>query len=262
MAEEHTIKADGNRLHAVTDGVEGKPWLTCLHTLASNLHIWDTQVPALTERFRLLRIDARGHGLSTADKPAQTMADLVADVVAVWDALGVERSSVLGISMGGMTAVGLALTHPDRVEKLVAADCRLDAPDFFVEMWNARMKQLSENGMGAVADATLPVWFSEKTHKENPKVVETARAMIVGTSEGGYRGSSAALQKLDYKRRLGEIKCPTLFMVGELDGPHPQEMREFAALTAGAQYAEMAGVAHAANMEAPVEFTRIVLDFL
>lgn len=262
MPEEHFIEAGGNKLHALVDGPSDKPWLTCLHTLASNLTIWDDQTPALGESFRTLRLDARGHGQSTADQPATSLDDLVADVAAVWDALGIARSDILGISLGGMTGVGLALTHPDRVGKLIAADCRLDAPGFFVDMWTERQKQLRESGGGAVADSTLPIWFSEKTRKERPDIVEKARAMIVGTSVPGYVGASTALQKMDYKKRLGEIRSPTLFLVGELDGPHPGEMREFASLTPGARFVEIPGVAHASNLEAPEKFTEIVLDFL
>jgi 3-oxoadipate enol-lactonase len=261
MAEEHFIEANGNTLHALVEGAEGE-WLTCLHTLASNVTLWDAQVPPLAEHFRLLRLDARGHGQSTAANPAGSMQDLVADVAAVWDALGIERSNILGISLGGMTGVGLALTHPGRVEKLVAADCRLDAPPFFVDMWAQRQKQLRESGPETVADVTMPIWFSTRTHKEHPEIVARGRGMIIGTSVPGYMGASTALQKLDYKRRVGEIRCPTLYLCGELDGPHPAEMREFAEKTPGARYVEIAGVAHASNLEAPEEFTRIVLDFL
>lgn len=262
MSEEHFIEVGGNKLHALVEGTEGKPWLTLLHTLASNLTIWDDTVSALGRDYRLLRLDARGHGQSTADNPADSLEDLGADVVAVWDALGIQRSNILGISLGGMTGVGLALDHADRIDKLIAADCRLDAPPFFVDMWTERMKQMRETGMDAVADSTLPIWFTEKTRKERPEIVAKARAMIVGTSAPGYVGAAKALQKMDYKRRLGEVRKPTLFMVGELDGPHPGEMRDMASLTPGAGFAEIAGVAHASNMEAPAEFARIALEFL
>jgi 3-oxoadipate enol-lactonase len=260
--EEHLIEAGGNKLHAVVEGAEGAPWLTCLHTLASNLSLWDDQTPALGKRFRLLKLDARGHGRSTAERPAGSLDDLVSDVASVWEALGVERSLVLGISLGGMTGVGLALAHPTRVIKLVAADCRLDSPAFFVDMWTDRMRQLGDSGLPTVADVTLPIWFSEKTRRERPEIVARGRAMIVGTSHPGYVGAARSLQKLDYKRRLGAIRCPTLFLVGELDGPHPNEMRGFAKLTPGAKFVEIAGVAHASNLEAPEQFAKIVLDFL
>jgi 3-oxoadipate enol-lactonase len=86
--------------------------------------------------------------------------------------------------------------------------------------------------------------------------------MIVGTSVPDYMSASTALQKMDYKKRLGEIRCPTLFVVGELDGHHPKEMREFASLVPGAQFVEIPDVAHASNLEAPETFSEIVLEFL
>jgi 3-oxoadipate enol-lactonase len=262
MGEEHFIEVGGNKLHGIVEGEEGKPWLTCLHTLASNLTLWDDQAPALAKEFRLLRLDARGHGQSTATNQASSIFELAADVVGVWDALGIERSNVLGISLGGMTGVGLALEHGDRVEKLVAADCRLDSPQFFIDMWSERQKQWREIGPDAVADATLPIWFSEKTHEERPDIVARGRAMITGTSEPGYFGASTALQGMDLKSKLGAIRCPTLYLCGELDGPHPKEMQEFAELTPNAKYVEIPGASHASNLEAPDAFARIVLEFL
>ena len=212
--------------------------------------------------FRLLRLDARGHGKSTAANPAASVDDLAADVVAVWDALGIERSHVLGLSLGGMTGIGLALDHGHRVERLVAADCRADAPPFFVDMWTKRQQTMRESGIAAVADETLPIWFSETTRTNRPEVVEMARAMIAGTSEPGYLGASRALQRLDYKRRLPEIRCPTLFLVGAHDGPHPQEMREMAALVPGAECVEIADTAHMSSLEQPERFNEAVLRFL
>ena len=261
-SEERVIEVAGNRLHVAIDGRSDGPWLTCLHSLAADLAMWEPQVAPLSADFRLLRLDARGHGKSTADKPATVIDNLVSDVVAVWDALGIERSHILGLSLGGMTGIGLALTHPRRVDRLVAADCRLDAPPFFVEMWDKRQQTLREQGFGAVAEGTLPIWFSEEMRKTRPEIVEAARAMITGTSEAGYIGASTALQKLDYKRRLPELRCPTLFLVGALDGPHPKEMREMAALAPGAEFVELADAAHISNMEQPQHFTEAVLRFL
>jgi 3-oxoadipate enol-lactonase len=164
--------------------------------------------------------------------------------------------------MGGMTGIGLALGHGSRVARLVAADCRSDAPPFFVDMWTKRQQTMRERGMDAVAAETLPIWFSERTRTTRPDVVEVARTMIVGTSEAGYLGASTALQRLDYKRRLPEISCPTLFLVGAQDGPHPKEMREMAALVPGAEFVELADAAHMASLEQPKRFTEAVLRFL
>src|SRR5215208_1403836 len=108
MSEERFVQVGGNRLHVVVDGRSDGPWLTCLHALASNLRLWEPQVGPLGAAFRVLRMDARGHGESTADDPAGSVDDLAADVTAVWDALGIERSHVLGLSLGGMIGIGLA----------------------------------------------------------------------------------------------------------------------------------------------------------
>jgi 3-oxoadipate enol-lactonase len=262
MAEERLIEANGNRLHAVIEGDAGRPWLTCLHALAANLTLWDNLAPTLASDFRLLRLDARGHGQSTAEQRAGTLSDLAADVVAAWDALGIDRSLVLGLSLGGMTGLTLALEHPQRVAKLVAADCRADSPEFFRAMWTDRQALLAASGIEAVAEKTLPIWFSEATRRERPEIVEQARAMIVGTSVPGYLGASTALKQLDLKRRLSGIRCPTLLVCGALDGPHPAEMREMAALIPGGRYVEIADAAHMASLERPERFGEAVRAFL
>lgn len=262
MLEEQFIAVGGNKLHVAIEGKAGAPWLTCLHALAANLHLWDAQAAAFGSSFRVLRIDTRGHGRSTVDHPASSMEDLVGDVAAVWDALGIERSLLVGLSLGGMIGIGLALQHPQRVTKLVAADCRADAPEFFVAMWRQRQQLLRDGGFDAVADVTLPIWFSEATRRDRPDLIALGRAMIVGTSVAGYVGASSALQKLDYKQRLPEIRCPTLLLVGALDGTHPAEMREMATLIPGVQFDEIAEAAHMSNLEQPGQFTEIVLEFL
>jgi 3-oxoadipate enol-lactonase len=262
VTEERFVEVAGNRLEIAIDGRPGAPWLTCLHALAADLRLWSPQVGPLGAHFRLLRISARGHGKSTADNPPASVDDLAADVAAVWDALGVAHSHVLGLSLGGMTGIALALGHPERIDRLVAADCRADAPPFFVDMWTKRQQTMREAGMAAVAEGTLPIWFSEATRRERPEIVETAREMIAGTSEPGYLGASTALQRLDYKRRLSEMRCPTLFLVGAEDGPHPKEMREMASLVPGAEFTEIAGAAHIANQEQPERFNAAVLRFL
>lgn len=262
MSEEHFIAVGGNKLHAIVDGKEGAPWLTCLHGLATNATLWDAQVPAFTESFRVLRTDMRGHGESEAKNPASSFDDLIADVVGIWDALGIERSNVLGLSMGGMTGVGLALAHPNRIEKLVAADCRVDCPQFFFDMWTQRQTLLREKGMDAVIDVTLPIFFTEETRKNRPDLVARMRTVMAGTSEPGYIGASSSMQKMDFKRRLSDIRCPTLFISGARDMWHPQEMQEMASLTPGARYAEIPDAAHMSNLEQPEIFAKLVLDFL
>jgi 3-oxoadipate enol-lactonase len=262
MSDERLIPVAGNRLRVLIDGDPERPWLTCLHGAATNVHLWDPQIGALAHELHILRIDVRGHGKSTADVRAESFDDLVADVIAVWDALGIDRSIVMGLSLGGMTGFGLAIHHPDRVERLVAADCRSDAPELFANSWVNRLQVLKDKGIAGVADVTVPMWMTAATKAGRPEIIAGARAMIMTTSEAGYVSVATPLMTLDYKKDLGRIRCPTLLVVGAEDGPHPKEMREMAGLIPGARYAVVEGAGHLSNFEQPERFNAIVLGFL
>jgi 3-oxoadipate enol-lactonase len=256
------VAANGTEFRVLIDGSEGKPWLTCLHSLATRAELWDDQIEELTKTFRVLRIDARGHGGSDPAEGPYSFDQMAQDVVAIWDRLGVEKSAVLGLSMGGMTAFGLALDHAPRVTRIVAADCRSDAPDYFQNMWAERQKVLAEKGMETIAEITLPTWLTEETRKSRPDQVELVRNMILNTSREGYFGATEALRALNYKHRLAAIRCPTCLVVGEADGPHPAEMRSMAEHIPGVRFAEIPAAAHLANVENPEAFNRAVCNFL
>ena len=209
MTHEQSIVANGTKFRILIDGSPERPWLTCLHSLATRSELWDDQLGVLTEHFQVLRIDARGHGGSPPSAKPFGIEDLASDVVAIWDLIGVRESAVLGLSLGGMTALGLALDHGPRVTRMVAADCRADAPDFFRTMWTDRQRILTEQGMDAIADLTLPTWLTEKTRGTRPDLVSRVRRMIIETSHEGYRAATAALRGLNYKHRLTAIECPT-----------------------------------------------------
>ncbi len=252
----------GLRLRAYVDGAEGKPWLTCLHSLATSSALWEPQIEALTTTHRILRLDMRGHGGSEAGTAPYRFDDLVADVAAAWNQLGIARSSVLGLSIGGMVGLGLALAVPGRVERLAAADCRADAPPFFRDLWTTRQRLVSDGGLAAVADVTIATWLTAATRTADLALVDRVRAMILATSTEGYLGATSALQALAYKADLGKITPPTLLVVGAQDGPHPAEMRAMATMIPGAQFAEIPDAAHLSNMEQPAAFNAAVTSFL
>ena len=106
------------RLHAVVEGPANAPVVLLAGSLGSSLQMWEPQVPALAGRFRVVRYDTRGHGLSPVPAGPYALDDLVDDVVALLDRLGVERAHVVGLSLGGMTAMRLAAREPHRVDRL------------------------------------------------------------------------------------------------------------------------------------------------
>src|SRR5581483_5920481 len=155
------IQAGGIDVHCEIDGPDSGRPLLCLHSLATDMTVWDAQVPAFTATgFRVVRVDLRGHGGTTATPPPYTLDLLVADAVAVLDALDIGRCSVLGLSLGGMIAMGLALDHPERVDKLVVGDARADAPPPYVALWDGIIERAHAEGMAAVVDASIQRWFT------------------------------------------------------------------------------------------------------
>lgn len=260
--ETRFIELAGGAVHVRIDGDPGKPWLTALHALATDSQLWDAQVPEWSA-YRILRLDMRGHGRSPPGSgPSSSIESFAADVAAVWDALGIERSVVVGLSIGGMIALELALALPDRVVGVVAADCRSDAPAPFKKMWDDRRAVLSAGGLSAVAEVTLPTWLTAETLAGMPNLVASVREMIEATSPEGYVAATKALQELDLKPRLSEIDVPVLYVVGEADGAHPEAMADMARITPGARIESIPGAAHLANIEQPDAFAAATFSFL
>jgi 3-oxoadipate enol-lactonase len=257
-----TIEVGGVGISALIEGKESGPWVTFAHSLATDATLFEEQAKALGPRYRTLRFDMRGHGGSEAPPRPYALADLVGDVVGLWDALRIERSHFVGLSIGGMTGFGLALDYPDRLVSLSACDCRADAPEFFRNMWDQREAIVAERGLEGIVEPTIQTWFPEAARGRDPALIERVRATIRGTSVEGYLGCGDALRRLDYKRRLGEIGTPTLLIVGDADGPHPQEMKAMAALIPGARLVEVGPAGHLSNLEQPEAFNVALIDFL
>ncbi|MBT3671968.1 MAG: alpha/beta fold hydrolase [Porticoccaceae bacterium] len=250
------------KLHYEVTGPLGAPWLTVAHSLATNMSMWESQLPVLSEHFRVLSFDARGHGGSDIPKDSSAMSDLVDDVLGLWDRLNIDCSHFVGLSMGGMTGIGVALKAPNRVQSLVACDCRLDAPRFFQDMWDQRIESVHLDGMQSILAQTMGSWFTPQRLDAGGDVIDNVSQMIVNTRAEGYIACAKALKGLDYKSLLATVAVPTLYVVGDQDGLHPSEMQELARLTPDAKFVILENAAHLANMEQPQIFNRSVLKFL
>ncbi len=89
------------------------------NSLGSSLAMWDDQMDLLTSQFRVLRYDTRGHGQSETPSGDYSFAQLIGDVIGLMDHFGIDKASYMGLSMGGMTGMGLALNHPDRFDRII-----------------------------------------------------------------------------------------------------------------------------------------------
>ncbi|MFM5923492.1 MAG: alpha/beta fold hydrolase [Novosphingobium sp.] len=262
MTETLTIRTvDGASLAVYLDGPADAPVLTFTHSLAATSAMWAPQVQALAESFRIARIDFRGHGGSSIAPAPDGFGRLAADVVAVWDALGVARSHYVGLSLGGIVGAGLGLNHGERLDRLVLADCRFDAVPGYLELWRGRSAQVDAGGTQAIAAEILATWLTAETRAANPTLAAELLAGIEATDDNGWRNIVAMFPTLDYKKRLGEIDTPTMFLCGSEDVVC-EEMRDCAGRVRDAQFSIIQGAAHVANLDQPQAFNELLAQFL
>jgi 3-oxoadipate enol-lactonase len=256
------IRASGISFNYQIDGRDSAPWLVFSNSLATNLAMWDGQAAALGQSFRILRYDQRGHGGTEAPTGPYTFELLIADVVALFDALGIRRAHFLGLSMGGVTALGLALGHPDRVDKVIIADSPCASSPESAKQWGERIAVARDQGMEALVEPTVSRWFPPDILAARPAYLDKVRDMIRTTPVAGFVGCAAALADHDYRSKAGSVTRPVLFLVGEKDGANPPPMRQMHAALPGSKYLELGGAGHISNLDRPAEFNRAVAEFL
>ncbi|MDJ0390487.1 alpha/beta fold hydrolase [Roseomonas sp. E05] len=243
--------------HCVTEGPADAPSLLLLHSIGTTHNVWDPQVPALARRFRVIRPDLRGHGLSGVTPGEYSMQGLARDAQALLDTLGVAQAHVAGLSIGGRIAQQLAADAPERVTSLMLIDTALEFPD--PATWQARIEAVRAEGTQVLADAVMPRWVR---YPEAP-AGEGLRWMLLRTDRFGYAAAAAALRDARAEEVCGRIQAPTTVIVGELDPVVPPAVT--AALRAaipGARLATIPGTHHIPNYEAPEALTAAMLAHL
>ncbi len=254
------IKANGITINYEVDGPAGAPWLVLSNSLATNLSMWDEQARELKGAYRVLRYDQRGHGGTEATAGRYTFALLMADALALIDALGIAKAHFAGLSMGGATALGLAETQPDRLEKVIVCDSPCQSTPASAQQWEERIAIAQKQGMEPLVEATVGRWFPPEVVKAPH--VDKVRRMIRDTPVDGFIGCAAALADHDYAGAVATVRRPVLFLVGEKDGVNPPAMRKLNAALPGSRYVELAGAGHISNLDRPEAFNRAVSDFL
>lgn len=244
-------------------GPDDAPWLVCLHSLATDLRVWDLHVDRFSRTHRVLRPDLRGHGSTPPTDPPYTLELLVDDTVALLDALAIERVDLVGLSIGGLISMGMAINHADRVNRVVVADARADAPDAYAAIWDGVIATARAEGLEPIVDSSLERWFSAEFRAGDPPIVQALRSQALETSLDGLIGCARAVQGLAYLPDLHRIGAPTLFVVGENDPAAPVDvMRDMASRVEGSAFEVIPGAGHLTPLEAPDEFGRVVTAFL
>lgn len=210
--------SNGARIYWKLEGAEDKPALVLLNSIGTDLGLWDAAMPALLGAFRVLRIDTRGHGASDAPGGDYTLAMLAGDVAAVMDAAGIAQAAVAGVSLGGMIAMELGLTRPERVSAL-ALICTSATMD--KAAWQDRISKVRAGGTAAIADLAMQRFLSPAFTAGQPVVAESVRRNLIAMAHEGYAGAGAAIRDMDLIGRIPALACPTLVVVGERDASTP-----------------------------------------
>ena len=256
-----TAAIKGAMINYQWDGGEGKPVLLLSNSLSTDLRMWEGQIPAFTEHFRVLRYDNRGHGGSSSPGGEYTMDEIAGDAVALMDEVGVERAHVCGVSMGGMVAMWLGINVPHRVDKLVMSNTSSDVspPD----PWQARIEAIQAGGMEAIVEAGVERFLSEEYRVGGGEAIDLMRSMLRGCDADGYCGCVAAVRDMSLTSGLSGIDKDVLVIAGELDPATPVSHSEVMMdHLPNAEMAVIPGVAHLSNAEKPDVFNDLVLKHL
>jgi 3-oxoadipate enol-lactonase len=262
------VVVDGCRLWYEVSGSRDAPPLLLSHCLGASADLWASQLDAFNKHFRVIRYDTRGHGRSAAPAGPYTLDRLGRDALAVLDAAlrlpsgqaGLTRAHVCGISIGGMTALWLAINASDRVDRIVAANtaARIGTTD----LWHARIDQARADGLASLAPGSMTRWFTEAFRGAHAETVSRFQRTMSSGAVEGYIGCACALRDADLRDHIGEITAPTLVITGTHDPSTPPEDGKWLAQHIENSRLLELPTAHLSNVEQPGTFTRAVSDFL
>lgn len=256
-------KINGFTMSYEVSGNASAPPVLLHHPLATSLSIWDELTAALEPGYRVIRLDARGHGASEATPGPYDMRSLGRDVVVLLDHLGIEKTRYLGLSMGGFVGQILGIDHPQRFHSLVLVSTSSDMSPAG-EIWEARVKTVAADGMSKpVVEGSMQRWLSPDALKNKPQLVARLGKMVADTPPAGFIGWCQAIQKFNVTAELKSIKLPVRIIAGAIDpATTPAMMQVMHREIAGSEYAEVPGTAHMLHVEEPAKFHAEVLPFL
>jgi 3-oxoadipate enol-lactonase len=253
-------EAAGGRIYYELSGPDSAPTVVFSGSLGADHRMWAPQVDALSSQYRVLVYDTRGHGRTDATPGDYTIELLTDDVVALLSALGIEQYHFVGLSLGGMIGQVLGARKPPGLKTLTLSSTIGVMSE---GVWEPRIRMAREDGMGAIADATITRWFRPVFLQGHAEVVADLKAMIAEVSPDGYVGCAAAIRDMDLRGRRADIEVPTLVVVGADDQSTPVGAAKALAYSIdGARLEVLEAAGHLPNIEQASAFNRVLLDFL
>jgi len=257
------ITVNGARYAYVERG-SGPPVLF-VHGLTFDHHMWDDQLEALSPRYRCIAVDLLGHGASASGPADYTLEDEAENLHALMGELAASPAHVVGLSMGGMIAMRLALAHPEDVRSLALLDTSAEpeVPERRPQ-YEALAATAKAQGVDTILPAVLPIMFSQEFLQSQPAKVEAYKRRFRQLDLDGIEAATRAVtRRSDILDRISAIRVPTLVIVGEKDvATTPDKAQNIVQRIAGARLETVPGAGHMTPIEQPERINQLLLDFL
>ena len=251
------------RTHCRIEG-DGR-WVVLIHGVGLDLDMWSAQAAALSKDWCVLRYDLIGHGNTPPAGDSLSLADLVSQLHELFRALGIERATLVGFSLGALVAQAFTLAHASMVEKLALVSGVYQRSDAALTSVRARLEQVEREGIASTITASIERWFTGDFQQRYPAEVESIRHRLRNNAPGGFLPAYRMFANADAElaERLGEIQAPTLVVTGEHDvGSTPEMARRMSEEIPGARLRIFPGVRHLLPIEAASEFNAVLDGFL
>jgi 3-oxoadipate enol-lactonase len=255
-----TVERAGCRLRYEIDGNPTGPPVLFSNSLGTTCEMWKPQLEALSPAFRIIRYDTRGHGDSAVPPGPYTLETLGLDALAILEASDIDRAHVCGLSLGGLTAMWLAVYRPDRVQSVTLASTAARIGS--AAMWEERIVQVRTSGVPSLADAAMGRWFSQSFRASHPDVVAIYHRMLSATPAEGYAACCAAIRDADLRRALNRISAPTLIIAGHHDPATPPADAEDMRSRIPDSRVSLFDAAHILNVEQAGSFNDVLSAFI
>jgi 3-oxoadipate enol-lactonase len=254
------IDADGCLLNVSVEGRTSGPTVMLSNSLGTTMQMWEPQMKALTQLFRVIRYDRRGHGKSGVAPGPYSMERFGRDVLAILDDLNIDRVHWCGLSMGGMVGQWLGANAPERMDRIILSNTACYYAD--PTNWLNRIKAVKEGGIAVVADAVIAGWLTADFREREPQVTANLKTMLLACPVQGYLACCEALSTLDQRDLLPKIKSPTLVIAGRQDMATPVAASELIRSNIPGASMTLLDAAHISNVEQSHAFTDAVVGFL
>jgi len=239
------------------------PAIVLIHGHPFSRRMWGGQLDALSDRFRVVAPDLPGYGESPPRGETITPRELAHAVVELMDALGVERATVVGLSLGGLVAMELGLGFPDRVDGLVlTATTAAPLTPEEAEMRRSTAERLERNGMLDHALEMAGRLFGPAARREPALVLPILETMLTTSAAGAAAALRGRAERPPYHELLPELRAPSLVLAGDADFFSTAEITaQLVAALPDPEVVILPGIGHMPNLEAPEAFNGAVRTF-